>query len=111
MIVARPGVAYSKPLLAAHTRVSIVRLEPKYEAFLAEVNCETGVTHQVRVHLASIGFPLLGDVLYDPHPEKRKLHPPFHQLRAIQLKAPELEVQLDVGFFEKLPWEAAGQIH
>jgi 23S rRNA pseudouridine1911/1915/1917 synthase len=31
---------------------------------LLEVEMATGVTHQIRVHLAAIGHPILGDVLY-----------------------------------------------
>ena len=31
---------------------------------------ETGRTHQIRVHMASIMHPLLGDELYGPKPQK-----------------------------------------
>ena len=36
-------------------------------AALVECRLETGRTHQVRVHLASIGHPLLGDPVYGTH--------------------------------------------
>ena len=40
------------------------RLEPLSDAALVECRLETGRTHQVRVHMASIGHPLLGDPVY-----------------------------------------------
>jgi 23S rRNA pseudouridine1911/1915/1917 synthase len=46
----------------AVTHYRIVR--PLREAALVECRLETGRTHQVRVHLASIGHPLLGDPVY-----------------------------------------------
>ncbi len=39
-------------------------VEPLKGAALVECRLETGRTHQVRVHLASIGHPLLGDPVY-----------------------------------------------
>ena len=40
------------------------RLDVLREAALVECRLETGRTHQVRVHMASIGHPLLGDPVY-----------------------------------------------
>jgi 23S rRNA pseudouridine1911/1915/1917 synthase len=39
-------------------------LEPLHGAALVEVDLLTGRTHQIRVHLAELGHPLLGDALY-----------------------------------------------
>lgn len=39
---------------------------------LIECRLETGRTHQIRVHMASIGHPLLGDTVYGPNKN------PFH---------------------------------
>ena len=40
------------------------RLEVLNDAALVECRLETGRTHQVRVHMASIGHPLVGDPVY-----------------------------------------------
>jgi 23S rRNA pseudouridine1911/1915/1917 synthase len=44
------------------TRYALVR--PLREAALLECRLETGRTHQVRVHMSSIGHPLVGDPVY-----------------------------------------------
>ena len=47
-------------------------LEPLTGAALIECRLETGRTHQVRVHMASIGHALLGDPVYGRTPPKLK---------------------------------------
>jgi len=47
------------------------RLQPLRDAALVECRLETGRTHQVRVHMASIGHPLVGDPVYG---RARKTH-------------------------------------
>ena len=49
-------------------------VEPLKQAALVECRLETGRTHQVRVHMASIGHPLLGDPVYGrARPEHRDI--------------------------------------
>ena len=48
------------------TNYKVLKVYKDYS--LVECTLETGRTHQIRVHMAALGHPLLGDTLYNPHP-------------------------------------------
>ncbi|MCT3115854.1 RluA family pseudouridine synthase [Leuconostoc lactis] len=55
-------------LAAQSARTHWARMHTVYQNSLLRVQLDTGRMHQIRVHLASIGHPIIGDPLY--HPEQ-----------------------------------------
>jgi 23S rRNA pseudouridine1911/1915/1917 synthase len=50
------------------------RLERLARHTLVECRLETGRTHQIRVHMQSIGHPLVGDPVYGSRGERKRFH-------------------------------------
>lgn len=50
-----------------------------------ELNPQTGRTHQLRVHCAGIGHPIIGDYIYDPSEETPKYQPLFLHARSLEI--------------------------
>jgi 23S rRNA pseudouridine1911/1915/1917 synthase len=90
------------------------RLDSKYGKFtLLEVRIDTGRTHQIRVHLASLGHPVVGDALYGAPRELSakgvaaiSLSRNFLHAAALQLQHPRTDEAL--SFARPLPEELQG---
>jgi len=64
--------AYSPQGKPSISHIRVIRRLPREHATILEVTIPTGRPHQIRIHLAHAGFPLVGDPLYQaggiPHP-------------------------------------------
>lgn len=67
----------------AITHFKVVKTFQKEQLTLVELTLDTGRTHQIRVHMSSIGHPIYGDKLYG---SKNKHH--RHSLHAWKLTVP-----------------------
>lgn len=88
-------------------------IEALGEASLVECRLETGRTHQVRVHMASIGHALLGDPVYGRDPKRLRpiltqLHFARQALHAAVLGFIHPVTGAPLRFESKLPADMAG---
>lgn len=103
------SIRSSKMVKSAVTEYHFMKELPGGTSLL-EVRPKTGRTHQIRVHLASIGNPIVGDRLYGPR--KPKIQAPRLMLHALALDftaedgkrmkfeaAPPDDVRLSTGDF------------
>jgi len=61
-----------------------------------ECKLETGRTHQIRVHMASIHHPLLGDAVYGPQKTSHKLQGQTLHAKTIGIVHPRTENYLEI---------------
>ena len=79
----------------AKSHITLLKYHPLSNQSLLEVHIETGRKHQIRRHLSSIGFPVLGDRLYGQPTDAEDLQltayslsfqcPLGHQIKQFQL--------------------------
>jgi len=77
-----PGRIFKKrmivePAQGKHALTYFKVLERLPQATLLELTLKTGRTHQIRVHMAHLGHPVIGDSLYgvrSPHIDRQALH-------------------------------------
>lgn len=84
----------------ACTKVFALKYYEKYDVSLCKFILLTGRTHQIRVHMKQIGYPIIGDFLYNPdytlikrqalHSSELILnHPITHEILRFDAKIPD----------------------
>ena len=84
----------------AYTKVFAIKYFEKYDVSLCKFILLTGRTHQIRVHMKQIGYPIIGDFLYNPdytlikrqalHSSELILnHPITHEILRFDAKIPD----------------------
>lgn len=63
----------------ARTHYYTSHIYPTYNISMLECLLDTGRTHQIRVHLSSIGHSIVGDQIYGDNKRKLKLHPALQE--------------------------------
>jgi 23S rRNA pseudouridine1911/1915/1917 synthase len=86
---------------AARTRYEVVREFSRPKVALLDCRLETGRTHQIRVHLAAIGHPVVGDATYGGARQSLPLDRPFLHARHLAFDHPVTGERVEVD--EPLP--------
>jgi len=101
----RTKMAVSKNGKNAVTHIKVIERFKDYT--LLEVNIETGRTHQIRVHLSQIGYPIVGDYVYSNGKNPFGVEGQMLHSQKLEFKHPitEKEMKLEAKlpeYFEKV---------
>ena len=76
----------------AVTHFKVIERFPNYT--LLEVKIETGRTHQIRVHLSEIGYPIVGDEVYSNGKNEWNIHGQCLHAKSLKFKHPITEKEM-----------------
>ncbi len=88
--------------------VTHIKVIKRYENYtLLEINIETGRTHQIRVHLAHIGYPIVGDEVYSNGKNKWNIEGQCLHAKSLDFKHPitgkDMHIEAELPeYFNKL---------
>jgi 23S rRNA pseudouridine1911/1915/1917 synthase len=103
MAVFSPGVHQTKSKKARAAQTRYIALEYFEEFSLVDCSPITGRTHQIRVHLSYIGYPIVGDKIYGRRKQRTPLN--RHFLHAVQLAFRRLSDDTLLTISAELPTE------
>lgn len=88
----RKKMAVRKEGKNAVTHFKVIERFPNYT--LLEVKIETGRTHQIRVHLSEIGYPIVGDEVYSNGKNEWNIHGQCLHAKSLKFKHPITEKEM-----------------
>ncbi len=84
----RKKMAVTKNGKEAITHFKVIKRYPNENCTLLEVKIETGRTHQIRVHLSQIGYPVIGDTTYSSGKNKWGVQGQCLHAKSLKFKHP-----------------------
>ena len=84
----RKKMAVEKDGKEAITHFKVLKRFPEDNVTLLEINIETGRTHQIRVHLSHIGYPIIGDEVYSNGKNKWGIKGQVLHAKSLEFKHP-----------------------
>ena len=88
----RKKMAISKSGKEAITHFKVLKRYPKYT--LLEIKIDTGRTHQIRVHMAEIGHPVIGDTVYSNGKNEFGVEGQMLHAKSLDFKHPVTDKQM-----------------
>lgn len=90
----RKKMAVVKNGKEAITHFKVIKRYEKYT--LLEINIETGRTHQIRVHLSQIGYPIVGDYTYSNGKNEFDVEGQMLHAKRLEFKHPKTGQDMDL---------------
>ena len=92
----RKKMAVNRDGKNAVTHIKVLERFYSHNVTLLEIKIETGRTHQIRVHLSKIGYPIIGDEVYSNGKNEWGVHGQCLHAKSLKFKHPITDKEMYV---------------